>query len=118
MPSSHVEVLPQQCVVSLFAHPCSEALVEDQSFPERELAAHVASRIYFHLEAFSDALKFALESGPWLDLTTNSLYAETILGRRHEAERSRMFLCFCIASVRSLRLSASKRNLLRLCAYS
>lgn len=60
---------------------CSEALVEDESFPERQLAAHLASLIYFHLEAFSDSLKFALESGPWLDLTTSSLYAETILGK-------------------------------------
>ncbi|KAL8443763.1 hypothetical protein Emed_006585 [Eimeria media] len=59
--------------------PDIEALVEDQSFPQRDLAAHVASRIYFHLEAFSDALKFALESGSWLDLTSDSLYTETIL---------------------------------------
>ncbi|KAL8270614.1 hypothetical protein Esti_005435 [Eimeria stiedai] len=59
--------------------PDIEALVEDQAFPQRDLAAHVASRIYFHLEAFSDALKFALESGPWLDLNSDSLYAETIL---------------------------------------
>ncbi|KAL8447239.1 hypothetical protein Emag_004396 [Eimeria magna] len=56
------DVLPDMCVSS-----------------QRDLAAHVASRIYFHLEAFSDALKFALESGSWLDLTSDSLYAETIL---------------------------------------
>ena len=57
-----------------------EALAEDSSFPSRQLAAHVASSIYFHLEAAGDALKFALESGPWLQLSDDSLYAQTILG--------------------------------------
>ncbi|KAL8437901.1 hypothetical protein ACSSS7_000624 [Eimeria intestinalis] len=71
--------------------PDIEALVEDQAFPQRDLAAHVASRIYFHLEAFSDALKFALESGPWLDLTADSLYTETILCKRQHAS------CVCTA---------------------
>ncbi|OEH73652.1 proteasome cyclosome repeat-containing protein [Cyclospora cayetanensis] len=63
------------------ALPDIEALAEEEAFPSRQLAAHLASRIYFHLEASADSLKFALESGDWLQLNDNSLYSQTILGK-------------------------------------
>jgi len=40
-----------------------EILYEDESFPERELAAFVCSKIYYHLEAIDQSLHFALNAG-------------------------------------------------------
>lgn len=36
---------------------CSEILYEDETFPHRELAALLASKIHFHLEQYDDALR-------------------------------------------------------------
>eukprot|EP00357_Protocruzia_adherens_P000660 CAMPEP_0115019668 /NCGR_PEP_ID=MMETSP0216-20121206/29598_1 /TAXON_ID=223996 /ORGANISM="Protocruzia adherens, Strain Boccale" /LENGTH=1033 /DNA_ID=CAMNT_0002391217 /DNA_START=47 /DNA_END=3151 /DNA_ORIENTATION=- len=40
-----------------------EALFEDEKFPDKSLAAFVASKVYYHLEEYPDALRLALESG-------------------------------------------------------
>ncbi|PFH37778.1 Proteasome/cyclosome repeat-containing protein [Besnoitia besnoiti] len=56
-----------------------EALYEDETFPERQLAGFVASRVYFHLEEYGEATKFALGSGKWFDITKESLYVQRIL---------------------------------------
>ncbi len=53
-------------------HTRSEALYESASFPERELAALVASKVYYHLEEFDDALKFALGAGQRFDVASKS----------------------------------------------
>ncbi|KEP66105.1 UNVERIFIED_CONTAM: Proteasome/cyclosome repeat-containing protein [Hammondia hammondi] len=56
-----------------------EALYEDESFAERQLAGFIASRVYFHLEEYGEALKFALGSGKWFDITQKSLYVQRML---------------------------------------
>ncbi|KAJ1735867.1 proteasome regulatory particle base subunit [Coemansia biformis] len=56
-----------------------EILYEDESFPHRELAALVASKIYFHLGEFDDALGFALGAGELFSLTDTSAYVQTVV---------------------------------------
>ena len=40
-----------------------EGLYETESFPERELAALVAAKIYYHLQEYDESMVFAL--GEW-----------------------------------------------------
>ncbi|ORX70651.1 26S proteasome regulatory complex, non-ATPase subcomplex, Rpn2/Psmd1 subunit [Linderina pennispora] len=58
-----------------------EVLYEDETFEHRKLAALVASKIYFHLGAFDDALSFALGAGELFDLTENSAFVQTVVNR-------------------------------------
>ena len=48
--------------------PLIEAISEDPKFAKRELAAAVASRCFFHLEEYNDALRLALGAGPHFDV--------------------------------------------------
>lgn len=58
-----------------------EELYEDQSFPERQLAALVASKIYYNLGALDEALTFALGAGKLFDVeNSQDQYVETIIG--------------------------------------
>jgi 26S proteasome regulatory subunit N2 len=50
-----------------------ESLSEEPSFAHRELAAAVASRCFFHLEEYGDALRLALGAGPHFDVSASSL---------------------------------------------
>lgn len=61
--------------------PAVEALAEDASFPAHELAAFVASKMYYHLEAYGDAVRLALLSGPFFDITTKTEYVDTLVAR-------------------------------------
>jgi len=61
--------------------PKIAALYDRKDFPERELAALLASKVYYHLEALDDALSYALAAGPRFDVTEKSDYVETILGK-------------------------------------
>ncbi|KAJ2399637.1 proteasome regulatory particle base subunit [Coemansia sp. RSA 2559] len=56
-----------------------EILYEDESFEHRKLAALVASKIYFHLGEFDDALTFALGAGELFDLSDTSAYVQTVV---------------------------------------
>ncbi|KAI9501991.1 proteasome regulatory particle base subunit [Coemansia spiralis] len=56
-----------------------EILYEDESFEHRKLAALVASKIYFHLGEFDDALTFALGAGELFNLTDSSSYVQTVV---------------------------------------
>lgn len=56
-----------------------EILYEDESFEHRQLAALVASKIYFHLGEFDDALNFALGAGDLFDLEDISIYVQTVV---------------------------------------
>jgi 26S proteasome regulatory subunit N2 len=58
-----------------------EELYEDETFPERELSALVASKVYYHLGSFKDSLTFALGAGPKFDVNGTSEYIETILSQ-------------------------------------
>ncbi|KAJ2551982.1 proteasome regulatory particle base subunit [Coemansia sp. RSA 1933] len=56
-----------------------EILYEDESFEHRKLAALVASKIYFHLGEFDDALTYALGAGDLFDLAETSAYVQTVI---------------------------------------
>eukprot|EP00808_Paulinella_micropora_P016424 g17140.t1 len=72
-----------------------ETLYEDESFQDRNLAAFVASKVFYHLEEFDDALKYALGAGSLFDVGTKSEYVETLMAKcideyvkqREEAEK-------------------------------
>ncbi|CAH0479966.1 unnamed protein product [Peronospora belbahrii] len=61
------------------AIPLIEELSEEKGFPDRELAAYVASKCFFHLEEYEDALRLALGAGKYFDLNTHSQYTNTII---------------------------------------
>jgi len=58
-----------------------EALYEDEAFSERNLAASVISKVYYHLEEYSEAVDYALESGEYFSLNTRNQYTDTIVGK-------------------------------------
>lgn len=56
-----------------------EALYEDPSFPERELAALVASKVYYNLQEYNESMVFALGAGKLFDLNHEGEYEDTII---------------------------------------
>lgn len=59
----------------------SEALYEDDSFPERELAAIVASKVYYHLQAYNESMAFALGAGKYFKLDHPGEFEDTIISK-------------------------------------
>lgn len=59
--------------------PRIEQLVEDQTFPQRELAASVASKVLYHLDEHNDALRLALEAGEYFDISEDNKYINTLV---------------------------------------
>lgn len=75
----------QSCVVlSFFSvfYICSEVLYEDETFRNREFAALVASKVFYHLGAFEESLNYALGAGDLFNVTDDTEYVETIIGER------------------------------------
>ncbi|GAP84444.2 putative 26S proteasome regulatory subunit N2 [Rosellinia necatrix] len=58
-----------------------EALYEDESFPERKLAALVLSKVYFHLQAYEESMFFALAAGDLFKLESPGEFEETIISK-------------------------------------
>lgn len=58
-----------------------EILHEDKGFPERHLAALVASKVYYHLGSFEDSLTYALGADALFDVNDKSQYVETIIAK-------------------------------------
>ncbi|KAF2021985.1 26S proteasome regulatory complex, non-ATPase subcomplex, Rpn2/Psmd1 subunit [Aaosphaeria arxii CBS 175.79] len=58
-----------------------EALYEDESFPERELAALVAAKVYYQLQEYNESMVFALGAGKLFDIHHNGEFEETILAK-------------------------------------
>ena len=56
-----------------------EILSEDDKFEQHELASAVASKCYFHLEDYDDALRFALSSGEFFNTSESTEYVNTML---------------------------------------
>ena len=56
-----------------------ESMFEDPDFPDRELAALVASKLYFHLEEYTEASRLALGAGSKFDLVEKSEYRSVII---------------------------------------
>lgn len=61
--------------------PLIEELSEDPTFPAADLAAAVASKCYYHLQEYNDALRLALCAGQYLDISNKSEYIDTILAK-------------------------------------
>ncbi|KAL3316532.1 26S proteasome non-ATPase regulatory subunit 1 [Cichlidogyrus casuarinus] len=72
-----------------------EELYEDSSFNDNQLAALLASKVYFHLGAYNDALYFALCADDALEMSKQSEYTHTILSK-------------CIDKYTSLRLEENR----------
>ena len=58
-----------------------EALYEDPQFPERELAALVASKVYYNLQEYNESMVFALGAGKLFDLDHEGEYEDTIVSK-------------------------------------
>lgn len=58
-----------------------EALYEDESFPERELAALVASKVYYNLQEYNESMNFALGAGKLFDLDHEGEFEDTIISK-------------------------------------
>ncbi|CAB4003994.1 26S proteasome non-ATPase regulatory subunit 1, partial [Paramuricea clavata] len=58
-----------------------EMLYEDENFNSRELAALVASKVYYHLGSFEDSLMFALGAGNMFDVNGHSEFVETTIAK-------------------------------------
>lgn len=54
-------------------------LYENESFKDRELAALVASKVYYHLGSFDNALQYALGANKLFNVDEPSEYVETII---------------------------------------
>lgn len=59
--------------------PRIEALSEDPSFPAADLASAVASKCFYHLQEYNDALRLALSAGQYLNIAERNEYIETII---------------------------------------
>lgn len=58
----------------------SEILHEDKAFSQHDLAALVASKVYYHLGSFEDSLTYALGAGELFDVNARNEYVDTIIG--------------------------------------
>lgn len=58
-----------------------EILHEDKGFAEHNLAALVASKVYYHLGSFEDALTYALGADNLFDVNQRNEYVDTIIAK-------------------------------------
>eukprot|EP00096_Caligus_rogercresseyi_P009928 TRINITY_DN3477_c0_g1_i4.p1 TRINITY_DN3477_c0_g1~~TRINITY_DN3477_c0_g1_i4.p1 ORF type:complete len:967 (+),score=385.28 TRINITY_DN3477_c0_g1_i4:94-2994(+) len=58
-----------------------EILHEESDFPERPLAALIASKVYYHLGSYEDSLQYALGAGSLFDVHSRSMYVETTIAK-------------------------------------
>lgn len=58
-----------------------EALYENPSFPERELAALVAAKVYYNLQEYNESMVFALGAGKLFDLDHEGEFEDTIISK-------------------------------------
>ncbi|KAI5289843.1 proteasome regulatory particle base subunit [Ascosphaera aggregata] len=64
-----------------------EALCEDESFPQRELASLVAAKVYYHLQEYNESMVFALGAGKLLNLGNGGEFEQTIISSSSAATR-------------------------------
>lgn len=58
-----------------------EALYEDPQFPERELAALVAAKVYYNLQEYDESMGFAIAAGKLFDLDHEGEFEDTIISK-------------------------------------
>jgi hypothetical protein len=56
-----------------------EALYEDESFSERELAALLASKVFYQLQEYDESMRFALGAGKLFNLDKPGEFENTII---------------------------------------
>ena len=56
-----------------------EEMSEENDFEHHALASAIASKCFYHMEVYGDALRHALSSGPHFDTTEKSQYVDTML---------------------------------------
>ncbi|KAJ3693473.1 hypothetical protein LUZ60_008953 [Juncus effusus] len=61
--------------------PTIESLYEDEEFDQRQLAALVASKVFYYLGELTDSLSYALGAGSLFDVSEDSDYAHTLLAK-------------------------------------
>ncbi|MQM20325.1 hypothetical protein Taro_053343 [Colocasia esculenta] len=61
-----------------------ESLYEDEEFEQRQLAALVASKVFYYLGELNDSLSYALGAGALFDVSEDSDYAHTLLAKAIE----------------------------------
>lgn len=59
----------------------SEALYEDEGFPERQLASLVLAKVYYHLQEYNESMTFALGAGDLFKLDNRGEFEETIVSK-------------------------------------
>lgn len=59
--------------------PRIEALIDNEDFPKKELAASVASKVFYYLDETDDALRLALEAGTHFNIREETQYVRTLL---------------------------------------
>ncbi|KAJ2951454.1 hypothetical protein O0L34_g13606 [Tuta absoluta] len=72
-----------------------EILHEDKVFSQHQLAALVASKVYYHLGAFEDSLTYALGAGDLFDVNARNEYVDTTIAKAidfYTAKRKAQFL--------------------------
>lgn len=69
----------RQRLISEQSH--SEVLYEDDNFPERELAALVAAKVYYHLGDYNESMAFALGAGKLFSLDRTGEFEDTIISK-------------------------------------
>ena len=50
--------------------------MEEESFPEKQLAASIASKVFYYLQEHDEALRLALEAGDRFDIMTENQVQE------------------------------------------
>ncbi|KAG2582448.1 hypothetical protein PVAP13_6KG108500 [Panicum virgatum] len=82
-PAPELKLHALACLNSLISTSVSsiESLYEDEEFDQRQLAALVASKVFFHLGELNDALSYALGAGALFDVADDSDYAQTLLAK-------------------------------------
>lgn len=63
------------------ALPRIEEFIGNPDFPKKELAAYVASQVFYHLEESEDALRLALDAGELFDIREENSYVRTLLNK-------------------------------------
>ncbi|RFU30351.1 hypothetical protein B7463_g5995, partial [Scytalidium lignicola] len=58
-----------------------EALYEDETFPERQLASLVLAKVYYHLQEYNESMTFALGAGDLFKLDNHGEFEETIISK-------------------------------------
>ena len=53
--------------------------MDDSTFPQRDLAASIASKVFYYLEEYEEALRLALEAGDKFNGYERSQYVETLV---------------------------------------